>query len=209
VRLARVDRAPLPVREELRTAIDGIDRESTSMASMSKERKVNKSVVRVAKGDITAMDVDAFVFYADVDLKLGAGFGSAIAVRGGPKIQEELAALGTQKVGAAVASGAGQLKARHIIHAVGPRFQEPDGEKKLGETVANALGCAEKLDVRRVAFPPMGCGFYGVPLATAARIMLAAMKKHLEGKTKLEEVMVIVCDRREFAPFSEELESLR
>ncbi|MBW2525348.1 MAG: macro domain-containing protein [Deltaproteobacteria bacterium] len=178
------------------------------MAELKTSKKVKQSVIRVAKDDISMMDVDAFVFYADNDLKLGSGYGGAIAVRGGPKIQEELDGLGPQKTCAAVVSGGGRLKAKHIIHAVGPKFQEEDTEKKLAKTVKNALAEAEKLDIKKVALPPMGAGFYGVELDVSARITLAAIKKHLEGKSKLEEVMVIVGDKREYGPFSAELESL-
>jgi O-acetyl-ADP-ribose deacetylase (regulator of RNase III) len=178
------------------------------MAELAMSKKVNKSLIRVAKDDISLMDVEAFVFYADNDLKLGSGYGGAIAVRGGPKIQEELNGLAPQKTCAAVVSGAGKLKAKHIIHAVGPKFQEAESEDKLAKTVRNALEQAEKLDIEKVAFPPMGAGFYGLALDRSAHITLAAIKKHLEGKSKLKEVMVIVGDRREYGPFSAELETL-
>lgn len=177
------------------------------MARLQKETKIHDCQVKVTKDDISLMDVDAFVFYADNDLKLGSGYGGAIAVRGGPKIQEELNGLAPQETCAAVVSGAGKLKARHIIHAVGPKFLEADTEKKLAKTVRNVLAEAEKLDIERLAFPPMGAGFYGIELGRSAHITLAAIRKHLAGKSKLKEVLLVVGDQREYGPFSAELDS--
>ncbi|MDH4351601.1 MAG: macro domain-containing protein, partial [Gemmatimonadota bacterium] len=77
--------------------------------------------IRIVRGDITELDVDAFVLYANPDLTLGSGFGTVISVRGGPDVQKELAGFGPVAVGEVVVTGAGDLRARHIIHAVGPR----------------------------------------------------------------------------------------
>ncbi|MBI4702301.1 MAG: macro domain-containing protein [Deltaproteobacteria bacterium] len=178
------------------------------MASLATEKKVKDGVIRVVKDDISAMDVEAFVFYAQDDLRLGAGYGNAIAVRGGPKIQEELKALGPCKVGDVVVTGAGKLKAKHILHAVGPKFQEEGTEKKLLLTMENILAQAEQRDIGQLAVPPLGCGFYGVPLDLCARVTLAAAKKHLEAGSKLREFLVVACDAREYRPFAAALEAL-
>ena len=85
---------------------------------------VNNSVVRLVKDDVTDLEVDAFVFYAQHDLALGSGFGTAISARGGPAVQKELEGQGPLATCEVVVSGAGNMKADHIIHAVGPRFQE-------------------------------------------------------------------------------------
>ena len=93
---------------------------------MSLSKKINKTNLRLEKGDITDMEVEAFVFYAREDLKLGTGFGNAIAMRGGLSIQKELDELGEAKVGDVFITSAGSMKAEKIIHAVGPKFQEED-----------------------------------------------------------------------------------
>ena len=95
---------------------------------MPDELKVKQSLIRLMKGDITALEIEAFVYYARPDLVLGTGFGGAISVRGGPKIQEELKKLGVIRTGEAVTTSAGNMKAKYIIHAAGPRFQEEDLE---------------------------------------------------------------------------------
>ena len=105
--------------------------------------QVNQSVVRLLRTDVTDLEVDAFVFYAQSDLALGSGFGTAVSVRGGPTVQKELAELAPVPTGEAVVSTAGNLKADFIIHAVGPRFQEEETEAKLRTTVRNTLKRAE------------------------------------------------------------------
>ena len=172
------------------------------------EKKVNRTFVRLARGDLTALEVDAFVFYAREDLALGSGFGTAIQVRGGDSIKKELEKTGRLQTGQAVATGAGNLKAKFIIHACGPKFQEPDTEPKLRAAMLAALRVAEEEGVSTLAFPPMGAGFYGVPLADCARIMLEEIRTYLLGPTALDEVIVCVIDQREFDAFTEGMEAL-
>lgn len=176
--------------------------------AVSEQVRVGRSVVRLVRDDITELDVDAFVFYASSDLALGSGFGGAISVRGGPSIQKELNELAPVQTGQAVVSGAGNLKAAQIIHAVGPRFNEEDTEGKLRTTVVHSLKAAEEQGVKHLALPAMGAGFYAVPLELCARVMIGAIKSYLEGDTCIEEVVLCVIDQREYAPFESQLASL-
>lgn len=175
---------------------------------MTAERKINGSLIKIVKDDITAMEVDALVFYATPDLQLGTGYGNAIAVRGGPEIQEELKTFGTVDTGAVVTTGGGNLKAKYVIHAVGPRFQESNTEDKLRAVTVSALQQAESKGVKRMVFPPMGTGFYGVPLELSAKVTLNAIREHLSGGSGLEEVIICARDTREIKPFQTVLESL-
>ncbi|MEW6071573.1 MAG: macro domain-containing protein [Planctomycetota bacterium] len=161
----------------------------------------SRKTVRVVRADITTYDTDAFVYYAQPNLVLGTGFGNAIAVRGGPSIQQELNRLAPVETGGAVITSAGRLKATYIIHAVGPRFQEPDLEKKLRRTIITALAKADEKGIVRLAFPAMGRGFYGVPLAASARITAETIKTYLAGKTGIQEVVICVNDPAEVAAF--------
>lgn len=170
--------------------------------------QINRSIVRLIKGDITEVEVDAFVFYAQHDLALGSGFGGAISVRGGPSVQKELDELGPLETGQAVVTEAGKLTASFIVHAVGPRFNEDDIEDKLRTTVLSSLKAADERGVRRIALPAMGAGFYGVPLDLCARVMVQTIKSYLQGQTEIQEVIICVIDRREFAPFEAQLASL-
>jgi O-acetyl-ADP-ribose deacetylase (regulator of RNase III) len=177
--------------------------------AVAEDTLINRSVVRLIKGDITDLDVDAFVFYAQPDLALGSGFGGAIAVRGGPSIQKDLETLAPVATGEAVVSAAGNLKAEYIIHAVGPRFQEEDTEGRLRTTVLSSLRCAEEIKVGRLAFPAMGAGYYGIPPDVCARVMLEVIIGHLKGTTRIKEVVICVLDTRQYNAFKDQLEKTR
>ena len=142
---------------------------------MADELKTGGGTIRLEKTDITDLEIEAFVYYASHNLALGSGYGTAISMRGGPAVQKELDEKGELKTTEAVASGAGEMKADHIIHAVGPRFQEEDLESKLRTTIVNATKCAEEKGIKKIAFPPMGAGFYGVPLDVSARVTLGTL----------------------------------
>ncbi len=170
--------------------------------------EVNQSVVRLVKGDVTELEVDAFVFYAQHDLALGSGFGGAIAVRGGPSVQKELDELGPLEAGEAVVTAAGNMTVDFIVHAVGPRFREDGIEEKLRITMDNALQRAEEKGITTIAFPLMGAGYYGVPNDVSARVMVSAIKRHLEGETDIREVTVCVFDTPQYESVQTALEAL-
>jgi len=170
--------------------------------------QINRSVVRLIKGDITDLEVDAFVFYAQPDLVLGSGFGGAIGMRGGASVQKELDELGPVAMCEAVVSGAGKMKAEHIIHAVGPRFQEEDIEAKLEATMRSSLARAEEKAVATLAFPAMGSGYYGIPPDLSAKVVLQVLKDHLQGDTSLKEVVICVLDTPQYKSFEAALAAL-
>jgi O-acetyl-ADP-ribose deacetylase len=170
-------------------------------SNMADELRVNNSTMRLVLADITDLEIESFVYYARHDLVLGSGFGTAISIRGGRSIQEELNKLGPIKTTEVVVSSAGEMKARHIIHAVGPRFQEEDSEAKLRTTVLNCLKRAEADGIKAIAFPPMGSGFYGVPLDLSARVMLDEIGKYLSGRTGIKDVVICLRDGLEYGAF--------
>ncbi len=170
------------------------------------ERKAGRGTLRVVRGDITDMEVDAFVFDITEDVKLGSGFGGAIQQRGGIAIQKALDAIGACPTGEAVVTEGGLLKAGWIICANGPKFREEDEEGKLQRAVSSAMARAEEKGVRRLAFPPMGTGLYQVPLDLCTRVMVATITDRLEKGSSLEEVLIVAPDKREFEPFKARLE---
>jgi len=169
---------------------------------------IRDSVVRLIRGDITELEVDAFVFYAQPDLALGSGFGGMITVRGGASIQKELDEMAPVADLEAVVSGAGKLNAEHIIHAVGPKFREDGIEVKLQATMENCLLRAEEKGMKTLAFPAMGAGYYGIPASVSATVMLAALESHLSGETGLEEVTICVLDSPQFKAFKAAMPAL-
>ena len=163
--------------------------------------KVNNSVVRLVKDDVTDLDVNAFVFYAQHDLALGSGFGTAISIRGGPAVQKELEGKGPLATGDAIVSGSGNMKADFIVHAVGPRFQEENVESKLRTTMVNSLKAAEEKGIESIAFPAMGAGYYGVLPNVSAKVMTEVLKEYLSGETCINEVVICVFDSPQFNSF--------
>ncbi len=177
--------------------------------SMADEWKVNRSVVRIVKADLLEVNAEGIVYYARTDLMLGSGLGGAIAAKGGPKIQEELKKLAPVPTGQAVVTAGGNLKAKYIIHAVGPKFQEEDLEEKLKTTMENALQKAEENHTQTLAFPAMGAGFYGVPVNSCADIMLSVIGKYLKTETSLKEIIVCLRDSREFGMFQKKIKEMQ
>ena len=112
------------------------------------EKKIGNKVLRLVRGDITDMEIEAFVFDITEDVKLGSGFGGAIQQRGGIVIQKQLDEVGSCPTGEAVVTEAGILKADWIIHANGPKFREEDEEAKLRKTVRSALARAISISSR-------------------------------------------------------------
>ena len=170
------------------------------------EKKIGNKVLRLVRGDITDMEIEAFVFDITEDVKLGSGFGGAIQQRGGIVIQKQLDEVGSCPTGEAVVTEAGILKADWIIHANGPKFREEDEENKLRKTVQSALARAEEKGVKRLAFPPMGTGLYQVPLDLCTRVMVETISQHLENGSTLDEVLIVAPDNREFNPFKAQIE---
>ncbi|MDZ7261405.1 MAG: macro domain-containing protein, partial [candidate division KSB1 bacterium] len=103
------------------------------------QKQINKTLLELVEGDITEMDTDAIVNAANAQLILGGGVAGAIRRKGGPKIQEECNKIGGTFVGGAVITTGGNLKARHVIHAVGPRMGEGDEDNKLRNATLNSL----------------------------------------------------------------------
>jgi len=177
---------------------------------MADELKVNDKKISLTVGFITdTPNVDGIVFYARPDLTLGSGFGSAIATQGGPKVQEELKKIGRANVTEVVVTGGGNLQAKYILHAVGPRFQEEKLEEKLQTTILNSLKKADDQKLRRIVFPAMGAGFYGVPLEVCARLSLETVREFLPKAGSLQEVMFCLRDLRELKPFQEQLRKMK
>ncbi len=165
------------------------------------ERKVGDKIIKVIRGDITDLPVEAFVYDITADCKLSSGYGGAIASRGGKAIQDELATFGTLATGEATVTSGGNLKAKLIIHVNGPKFHEPDTKVKLARTVQSALRQADENGITVVAFPPIGAGLYQVPLDLSAKVIVDTVSEHLKNSTTIKEVLLVAFDAREYKPF--------
>ncbi len=142
---------------------------SESKSSVLASRTTGKCTVAAVLGDITEAAVDAVVNAANCHLAHGGGLAGAIVRRGGAVIQRESDHLAPVAVGKAVATGAGSLPAKWVIHAVGPRWGEGDEENKLRSAVRSSLACASELGATTVALPAISTGIFGYPKAAGTR----------------------------------------
>jgi O-acetyl-ADP-ribose deacetylase (regulator of RNase III) len=167
--------------------------------------QIRQSEIKLVQGDITESDTDAIVNAANSQLVLGAGVAGAIRTKGGPSIQEECVAIGHCPVGGAVITGGGKLKARHVIHAVGPRQGEGDEETKLKNATLNSLKVAEENNCKSITFSAISTGIFGFPLDACARIMLTTTKEYLSGSTEIERVVFALFDDKSLKAFEDQL----
>jgi O-acetyl-ADP-ribose deacetylase (regulator of RNase III) len=167
---------------------------------------VGKSVLELVEGDITEMETEAIVNAANAQLVLGGGVAGAIRRKCGPQIQAECHKIGGTFVGGAVITTAGKLKARHVIHAVGPRMGEGDEDQKLTNATLNALKVADQNHLKSLSFPAISAGIFGFPIERCAEIMLQTTMNYLNGRTGLERVVFCLFGRDSYDVFQKRLQ---
>jgi len=165
---------------------------------MSRSFRYGKVEILILKGDITEVTADAIVNAANKYLKHGGGVAAAIVRKGGEEIQKEsnkiISEFGPLEVGEAVATTAGRLKAKKIIHTVGPIYGEGREKEKLRKAVLNCLRLADRHDFRSIAFPAISTGIYRVPPKLAAEAMVEGILEYIDevSDTKLEKIMLVL-----------------
>jgi O-acetyl-ADP-ribose deacetylase len=159
----------------------------------------NGKMLRLVRGDITVIRVDAIVNAANSGLHGGGGVDGAIHRAGGPAIMKDLdeirARQGGCPTGSAVATGAGALPAQYVFHAVGPIYGDGKHreEELLRSCYETCLALGEDRGVRTISFPAISAGAYGYPMREAARIALAATTAHLaRHETGIREVLFVL-----------------
>ncbi|MFZ0931709.1 MAG: macro domain-containing protein [Syntrophobacteraceae bacterium] len=166
------------------------------------EKTIRGRKLILVQGDLTELAVDAIVNAANSGLQLGGGVAGAIRTKGGPSIQEECNRIGPIRVGEAVVTGGGNLKASYVIHAVGPVYGEGDEDKKLSNATLNSLKRATEMGMKSIAFPAISTGIFGFPKERCAKIMLKTASEFLEGQeTSLERVILCLWSREDLELF--------
>jgi O-acetyl-ADP-ribose deacetylase (regulator of RNase III) len=174
------------------------------------EKKINKTTIRLVSADLTERDVDAIVNAANSHLQHGGGVAGAIVRKGGKVIQDESDKIGYVPVGGAGITTAGKLKARYVIHAVGPRMGEGDEDNKLRRAINSVLALATEQGLRSISVPAISAGIFGFPKDRCAKILVAETAAFLKGKPAgaLELVEFCIFDTEAYAFFRAELEKL-
>ncbi|MBR7834683.1 O-acetyl-ADP-ribose deacetylase [Actinospica durhamensis] len=166
-----------------------------------------RASITLIQGDLTRTSADAIVNAANSSLLGGGGVDGAIHRAGGPEILAQCRRLraghygGGLRTGQAVATGAGRLPARWVIHTVGPVYSRTeDRSELLADCHRNALRVADELGARTVAFPAISTGIFGWPMADAARIALATVSAT---ETEVREVLFVLYDASALAAFQD------
>jgi len=182
------------------------------------EFKIGAATVRFIKGDITEVAADAIVNAANSTLMGGGGVDGAIHRKGGPRILEECKRIRAEQwpeglpTGKAVITSGGNLKAKHVIHTVGPVWRGgSEGEAGLlADAYTNSLRLATLNKLRTIAFPSLSTGAYGYPIEKASRVALKAVMRFLETEDGLDEVVFVLFSDHDLNVYlgaaSEELE---
>jgi O-acetyl-ADP-ribose deacetylase (regulator of RNase III) len=155
-------------------------------------------MIEVSRTDITKLEVDAIANAANTQLRHGGGVAGAIVRAGGQSIQEESSGRAPIDLGEAVATDAGELPSRWVIHAATMHLGGPTSAEIIRDATASTLRVADELGARSLGLVAFGTGVGGFPVTEAARIEVEEVRRHLAGDTTLERVV--------FAVFGEEPE---
>jgi O-acetyl-ADP-ribose deacetylase (regulator of RNase III) len=174
------------------------------------EATLHKSVLALVEGDITEQETDAIVNAANERLAGGAGVDGAIHRAGGPAIMAECRQIGGCRTGQAVITTGGDLKARYVIHTVGPVYRGGTrGEAELLKSAyLESLKLASKKGLKSIAFPAISLGIYGYPPAEGARIALKTAIDYLRAHDDIARVHFVLFGRDMFDLFERELRLL-
>ncbi|GAQ95098.1 O-acetyl-ADP-ribose deacetylase [Thermodesulfovibrio aggregans] len=173
------------------------------------EKKINGRTLRIMVGDITEKDTDAIVNAANNYLKHGGGVAGAIVRKGGKIIQEESDRIGFVPTGSAAITSAGSLKAKYVIHAVGPKWGEGDEEKKLKNAVLSSLKLANDYKLKSISFPAISSGIYGCPKNMVAKVLIKTAVEYLKStETTVEVIEFCLFDEETYRYFKEEFDKI-
>jgi O-acetyl-ADP-ribose deacetylase (regulator of RNase III) len=172
--------------------------------------KINYTDLELIQADITTLDVKAIVNAANNSLLGGGGVDGAIHRAAGPQLLEECRTLGGCETGQAKITKGYRLKARHVIHTVGPIYSGwPHAAELLSSAIKNSLLLADQQHLTSIAFPAISTGVYGYPIDKAAQVILSAIIEYLKGTTTITRVIVCLYDHHAFSIFNETLTRLR
>ncbi len=170
------------------------------------ELKIKTATIKLQVGDITDSDTDAIVNAANNHLWMGGGVAGAIKRRGGQTIEDEAVVQGPIPIGEAVITTGGNLRSSHVIHAAGMGTDLMTDENKIRAATRNALKRADEAGLKSIAFPSIGTGVGGFPVAKAAVAMIGAVREFVMGvDTSLETVVFVLYNQDIYSEFEKAL----
>jgi O-acetyl-ADP-ribose deacetylase (regulator of RNase III) len=159
--------------------------------------------IEVLQADVTQLEVDAIANAANTQLKHGGGVAGAISRAGGPEVQKESDELAPIGLGEAVATTAGEMPSRWVIHAATMELGGPTSADAIRHATASTLARAEELGARSLALVAFGTGVGGFPVDEAARIEIEEVERHVSAGSALERIVFAVFDDRTALAFEE------
>ena len=174
------------------------------------EVQVGESTLELVEGDITQQDTDAIVNAANSSLLGGGGVDGAIHRAAGPELLAECQKLGGCGTGEAKLTKGYRLKARHVIHTVGPVYTQAGrlAADQLASSYRNSLRLAAKSNISSVAFPSISTGAYGYPVPEAARIALETVAEYLEDHPSIRLVRFVLLGKALYQAYEKALKDL-
>ena len=175
------------------------------------EKKIAGTTIRLVSADLTERDVDAIVNAANSRLQHGGGVAGGIVRKGGRVIQDESDKIGFVPVGAAAMTTGGKLKARYVIHAVGPRMGEGDEDDKLKRAIGSVLALAAGEKLKSISVPAISAGIFGFPKDRCAKILVGETAAFIKNNpsVSLELIEFCIFDQEAYGYFKEEIEKAR
>lgn len=174
------------------------------------EINVGSSRLSLVRGDITNESTEAIGNAANSGLRGGGGVDGAIHRAGGPTIMEECKKIGGCPTGSAVITTGGSLKAKYVIHVVGPIYKDGNSgeDKLLSGAYKSSLEIASKKGVKSIAFPSISTGVYGYPIGEASKIALKTVIDYLKEHPEIELVRFVLFSERDLSVYEESLKEL-
>jgi len=170
----------------------------------------HQSTLEIVQGDITQQDTEAIGNAANSALAGGGGVDGAIHRAGGPALMSELRAKYKGcPTGSAVITGGGNLKAKYVIHAVGPRYSgSPKDPELLSSAYRKSLELCTQNKIYSMAFPSISTGIYGYPVEEASRIALKTVMDYLKDYPEIKLVRFVLFDSKTYSVYEEALQEL-
>ncbi len=178
---------------------------------MTKKVTVGSSTLELVQGDITKQDTEAIANAANSRLAGGGGVDGAIHRAGGPAIMAECRKIGGCPTGHAVLTTGGNLKAKYVIHAVGPVYRGGNqGEAELlKRAYLSCLKIASEKGIKSIAFPSISTGVYGYPIDEASRIALTTVWDYLEKHPEIERARFVLYGEANYRAYEKTLGELQ
>jgi O-acetyl-ADP-ribose deacetylase (regulator of RNase III) len=177
---------------------------------MTETYNIKKSMLELTRRDITLEETQAIVNAANKALSPGGGVSGAIHRAAGPGLWQEARTLGGCSTGEARLTGGHDLKAKYVIHTVGPVYSGREGDSEdLNKSYYNSLKLASENNIESISFPSISTGIFGYPVKEASRIALETIASFLEDHPEIKLVKMVLFSQADYQIYKKTLDGIR